>query len=98
MHETNKKHLFCPIPLTGVSRLVDSTASLESFARTAWPRLRQRGGVLDLMHARSRTIIDPRIPTMSGRSTPGFPSPRRHLLCCTKREAKCEVFGELHEG
>ena len=40
---------------------------------------RRRGGgvldrryVLDLMHGRSRMAIDPRIPTMPGRSISGF--------------------------
>ena len=36
------------------------------------------GGVLIIMHGRSRTIIDPRIPTMPGRSTTGFNRPGRH--------------------
>ena len=35
------------------------------------------------MHGRSRMTIDPRIPTMPGRSTSGFHQPGRH--CLTKR-------------
>ena len=31
-----------------------------------------RGGVLIIMHGRSRMTVDPRIPTMPGRSTSGF--------------------------
>ena len=41
----------------------------------------QAAGVLDLMHGRrSRMPIDPRIPTMSGRSMSGFHRPDRHCL------------------
>ena len=46
----------------------------------------KRGGVLDrrdvlgLMHGRSRMTIDPRTPTMLGRSTSGFRRPGRHCL------------------
>ena len=31
------------------------------------------GGVLDNLHIRSRMVIDPRVPTMPGRSMSGFP-------------------------
>ena len=41
---------------------------------------RGRPGVLDIMHCRSRMTIDPRIPTMSGRSTSGFYPPGRQTL------------------
>ena len=36
------------------------------------------GGVLTVMHGRSRMTIDPRIPTMPGRSTSGFHRTGRH--------------------
>ena len=40
--------------------------------------------------------IDPRIPTMPGRSTSGFHRPGRH---CTERKEPCgEMLGESHEG
>ena len=38
------------------------------------------GGVLGIMHGRSRVTIDPRIPTMPGRSTSGFAPTRQTLL------------------
>ena len=50
------------------------------------------GGGTHVMHGRSGMTIDPRIPSMSGRSTSGFhrpgtPSPKRR-----------KVLGESHEG
>ena len=36
------------------------------------------GGVLIIMHGRSRMTIDSRIPTMPGRSPSGFHRPGRH--------------------
>ena len=42
--------------------------------------VRDRRDVLDFMHGRSRTTIDPRIPTMPGRSMSGFHRPGRHCL------------------
>ena len=36
------------------------------------------GGCTHVMHGRSRMIIDPRIPTLPGRSTSGFHQPGRH--------------------
>ena len=54
------------------------------------------GGVLIIMHGRSRMTIDPRIPTMPGRSTSGFRRPGRHLLAPSAKRR--EVFGESHEG
>ena len=41
--------------------------------------------------------IDPRIPTMPGRSLIGFAPTRQTSLACAKREAKHEAFGESHE-
>ena len=43
------------------------------------------GGVLIVMHGRSRMTIDPRTPTTPGRSTSGFPD--QADTACTKREA-----------
>ena len=45
------------------------------------PRRGDGGGggcVLTVMHGRSRMTIDPRIPSMPGRSTSGFHRPGRH--------------------
>ena len=39
-----------------------------------------RRDVLDLMHGRSRMIIDLRIPTIPGRGMSGFHRPGRHCL------------------
>ena len=39
-----------------------------------------RGGGTRFVHGRSRMTIDPRIPTMPGRSTWGFHHPGRHCL------------------
>ena len=50
----------------------------------------QGGGVLDIMHGRSRMTIDLRIPTMPERSTSGFHPPRGHCLA-PKREAPGDV-------
>ena len=44
------------------------------------------GGAIDIMHGRSRITIDPRIPTIPGRSTSGFHRPNRHrllIMSCT---------------
>ena len=51
------------------------------------------GGCTYFVHGRSRMTIDPRIPTMPGRSTSGFHYPGRHCL-----HQGHEVFGESHEG
>ena len=59
-----------------------------------------RGGgraVKSCMAVHSRMTIDPRIPTMPGRSTSGFHRPRADITC-TKREMKHEVFDESHGG
>ena len=47
------------------------------------------GGVLDIMHGRSRMTIDPRIPTMPGRSTSGFHRPGRHCLHQARSAVRC---------
>ena len=43
------------------------------------------GGVFIIMHGRSRMTMDPRIPTMPGRSTSGFTD--QADIASTKREA-----------
>ena len=52
------------------------------------------------MHGRSCMAIDPRIPTMSGRSMSGFHRPGRHCLHQARNAAvRCSVSrmkGELH--
>ena len=58
-----------------------------------------RRGVLDLMHGRSRMTIDPRIPTMPGRSMSGFHRPGRHYLHQVRsamRRPASRMKGELH--
>ena len=54
------------------------------------------GGVLIVMHGRSRTTIDPRIPAMPGRSTSGFHRPCRHCLH-EARSKRREMFGKSQE-
>ena len=44
------------------------------------------GGHTHVMHGRSRMTIDPRIPTMPGRSTSGFHRPDRHWGRVMRRE------------
>ena len=58
--------------------------------------LQRGGGVLIIMHGRSRMTIEPRIPAMPGRSTSGFTY--QTDVACTKREAPSasRVKGELH--
>ena len=49
------------------------------------------------MHGRSRVTINPRIPTMPGRSTSFFfHRPGGHRLHQARKRR--EVFGESHEG
>ena len=57
------------------------------------------GGCTHVMNACSRMTIDPRIPTMPGRSSSGFTD--QTGIACTKREnaVRCSasrVKGELH--
>ena len=44
------------------------------------------GGCTQFLHGRSRMTIDPRIPTMLGRSSLGFHQPGPDIAC-TKRVA-----------
>ena len=55
--------------------------------------------VLDLMHGRSRVTIDPRAPTMPGRSTSGFHQPGERCVYQARSAVRCSVSGvkgELH--
>ena len=62
-------------------------------------RVLDRRDELDLMNGRSRNTIDPRIPTMPGRSMPGFPRPGRYCLHQAQGAVRSPVSrmkGELH--
>ena len=55
--------------------------------------------VLDLMHGRSRMIIDPPIPTMLGRSMSVFHRPGKHCLHQARsavRSPASRMKGEPH--
>ena len=56
-----------------------------------------RRNVLDLIYGRSHMAIDPRIPTMLGRSVSGFHRPGRHRLLAPSAKRR-EVSGESQEG
>ena len=62
--------------------------------------MQQGGGSCSVfMHGRSRMVIDPRIPTMPGRSMSGFPRPGRHCLHQARSAVRCSASrmkGELH--
>ena len=57
------------------------------------------GGYTQFVHGRSRMTIDPRIPTIPGRSTSGFHQPGRHCLHQARSAVRCSASrmkGELH--
>ena len=58
------------------------------------------GGVLSIVHGRSRMTIDPRIPTMTGRSTSAFHQPPGRYCSSQARSAvSCSASrteGDLH--
>ena len=57
------------------------------------------GGCTPFLHGRERIAIDPRIPTMLGRSTSGFHQPGRHCLHQAQIAVRCSASrteGELH--
>ena len=59
------------------------------------------GGGTQFVHGRSRMAIDPRIPTMPERSTPGFHQPGRHCLHQARSAVRCStnrMKGELHSS
>ena len=51
--------------------------------------VRRGRGVLIVMHGRSCTTVDPRIPTIPGRSRPGFLRPGRHCLRLAQSSVRC---------
>ena len=56
-------------------------------------------GCTQFVHGLSRATIDPRIPTMPGRSTSGFHQPGRHCLHQARSAVRCSASrmkGELH--
>ena len=58
-----------------------------------------RRDVLDVMHGRNRMTIDPRIPTMPGRSMSDFHRPGRQCLHQARSAVRCpasRMTGELH--
>ena len=60
---------------------------------------RPGGGILIFMHGRSRMTLDPRVPTMPGRSTSGFHRLGRHCLQQARSAVRClasPMKGELH--
>ena len=68
-------------------------------------RERGRGGILDrrdaldLIDGLSRITIDPRIPTLPGRSLSGLHRPGRHCLHQARSAVRCtasRMKGELH--
>ena len=62
-------------------------------------RSEKEEGVTRAVHGRSRLTIDPRIPTMPGRSTPGFHRPRKYCLHQGRsavRSWASRIKGELH--
>ena len=57
------------------------------------------GGCTQCVHGRSRMTIDPRIPTMAGRSTSDFHQPGRHCLQQARSAVRCSASrmkSELH--
>ena len=49
----------------------------------------RKGGCTQFVYGRSRMTIDPRIPTMPGRSTSGFHQPGRHCLHQARSAVRC---------
>ena len=77
-------------------RVVDLSVSGDTLCHSASAG---RGGELIIMHGRSRMNIDPRIPTMPGRSTSGFHRPGGHRLHQSRSAVRCSASrmkGELH--
>ena len=57
------------------------------------------GGCTQSVHGRSRVTIDPRIPTMPGRSTSSFHQPGRHCWHQARSAVRCSASrmkGEVH--
>ena len=79
-----------------------SSSTPSSFARyVAFFQRGGGGGYLFITHGRSRMTIDPRIPTMLGRSTSGFHRSGRHCFAPSAKRsaARClasSMKGEMH--
>ena len=71
----------------------------EFFAHRVADRARQMVKCTQFVHGRSRMTIDPRIPTMPGRSTSGLHPPGSHCLHQARSAARCSAScmkAELH--
>ena len=58
-------------------------------------------GDTQFVHGRSRMTVDPRIPTLPGRSTSGFSQPGRRCLHQARSAVRCSasrVKGGLHSS
>ena len=88
------------VNLTGrkyFKRFFPSSPSLPSHSRVGGRG--GGGGCTQLVHGLSRMNIDPRIPTMPGRSTSSFNQPGRHCLHQARSAVRCSASrmkGELH--
>ena len=79
---------------------------VNPFRRKGWRRGGRKGvdgwgggGCTQFVYGRSRITIDPRIPTMPGRSTSGFYQPGRQCLHQARSAVRCSASrmkGELH--
>ena len=76
--------------------LTVEAAIASEVSRDAGRMRREDGGVLVVMHGRSRMTIDPRIPAMLGRKYVGF-SPTRQTSLAPNAKRR-EVFDESPEG
>ena len=95
MHDCSRRTIDTHIPTT--DKCVDGARRVFTGQQADIACTKQGRGVLDTIHGRSRMIIDPRIPTMPGRSTPGFHRPGRHCLLALSAKRR-EVFSESHKG
>lgn len=88
-HTMPLRWLFNPRHFEDDSPLCYGTNSLAPSVpyRFRFRRRGKEGGVFVIVDGRSRKTIDPRVPTASERSTPGFHRPDRYC----KREAPCGV-------
>ena len=78
-------------------RTIRSTVARRVFNDQAG--MRGGGGCTQFVDGRSRMSINPRIPTIPGRSTSGFHQPGRHCLRQARSAVRCSASrmkGELH--
>ena len=81
----------------GECQRVENVDAENTHRRDMKPNRVDRRYLLDLMHGRSRMTIDPRIPSVPGRSMyVGF-SPTRQILLAPSAKRR-EVSGESNEG